>query len=230
MFKVAILDDSAEDQLLIADILGSAGHTTAVFGTAQQFLRTLRQDSFDAIIVDWNLPDMSGLEVVKKVRTELLLDVPIIMVTARDADHETVEGLKAGADDYITKPAQRDVLLARLDAVSRRKTGTSAFVGDNRIGQFEIDVSRRSIMRDGVALPLTDREFKLAYTLFRHVGHAVSRDYLHSSIWGRTETLESRTLDVHMSRVRAKLSLSPEFGWRLVTVYGYGYRLETVSD
>ncbi len=230
MFKIALLDDDADDQELLGTLLEAAGHTVSIFGTAQALLRALRQDSFDALLIDWNLPDMSGLEVIEKIRTELLLDVPIIMITARDTDQETVAGLRAGADDFVSKPAQRDVLLARLEAVSRRKTGAIASVGASRIGDFEIDVSRRTMFRRGELLQLTDREFKLALTLLRHVGQAVSRDYLHSAVWGRTVSLESRTLDVHMSRIRNKLGWSPEFGWRLVTVYGYGYRLETMPQ
>jgi two-component system, OmpR family, response regulator RegX3 len=230
MFKVAVLDDDPNDRNVLIAMLKSGGHEVAEFETSQSLLRALRTDSFDALIVDWNLPDLPGVEVIGRVRTELLLDLPIIMLTARDADFETVEALKAGADDYITKPAQCDVLLARLEAVSRRQGVSTLQNGMHRVGSFEIDVSRRLISRQGEAMQLTEREFKLALALFRHLGRAVSRDYLHSSIWGHNVALESRTLDVHISRVRSKLGLNPESGWRLATVYGYGYRLETMPS
>ncbi len=228
MFRVAILDDDIDDQKLLAAIIAEAGHEPIGFMTAQSLLRALRTESFDALIVDWNLPDLSGIEAISRVRNDLLLDLPIIMVTARESDQETVEALNSGADDYITKPAQSIVLLARLEAVSRRKGAANSYLGEHRIGDFEVDVPRRLISRSGVSIMLTDREFKLALALFRHLGRAVSRDYLHSSVWGHNVPLESRTLDVHISRVRNKLSLTPQTGWRLATVYGYGYRLETM--
>jgi DNA-binding response OmpR family regulator len=228
MFRVAVLDDDVDDQALLAEIITAAGHQSVVFGTAQALMRSLRSESFDALIIDWNLPDLSGVETISRVRNDLLLDLPIIMVTARETDLEIVEALKAGADDYITKPVQSIVMLARLEAVSRRKGAANTYLGEHTIGNFEVDVPRRTITRDGALIALTDREFKLALALFRHLGRAVSRDYLHSSVWGHNVPLESRTLDVHISRVRNKLTLNPESGWKLATVYGYGYRLETM--
>ena len=228
--KIGILDDSADDREWVNQILCSAGHEVLQFDQGKALLRALRTDSFDALIVDWNLPDLAGTEVISKIRGELLLDVPVILVTARDTDLETVEGLKAGADDYIVKPAEKMILLARLEAVTRRRIPNAAFGAAQKFERFSFDIARRSIFLDGAALSVTDREFRVALILFQHLGRAVSRDYLLSAVWGHTTQLESRTLDVHVSRVRTKLQLVPEFGWRLATVYGFGYRLETVSD
>ena len=226
--KIGILDDSADDRDWVNQILTSAGHEVVQFDHGKALLRALRADSFDALIVDWNLPDLQGTEVISKIRSELLLDVPVILVTARDTDQETVEGLRAGADDYVVKPADKMVLLARLEAVTRRRIPNAAFGAAQLFGSFSFDIARRAIHQDGAAISVTDREFRVALILFQHLGRAVSRDYLLSAVWGHTTQLESRTLDVHVSRVRTKLRLVPEFGWRLATVYGFGYRLETV--
>ncbi|MEY2927474.1 MAG: hypothetical protein RL367_1951 [Pseudomonadota bacterium] len=228
--KIGILDDSPDDRDWINQILTSADHRVTQFETGKALLRALRTDSYDALIVDWNLPDLAGTEVIGKIRGELLLDIPVILVTARDTDMETAEGLKAGADDYISKPAQKLVLLARLEAITRRRIPNAAFGVAQQFGNFSFDIARRAIQRDGEPLVITDREFRVALVLFQHLGRAVSRDYLLSAVWGHTTHLESRTLDVHISRVRSKLQLVPEFGWRLATVYGFGYRLETASE
>jgi DNA-binding response OmpR family regulator len=227
--KIGILDDSADDLDWVSQILASVGHEVRQFTTGNALLRALRSDSFDALIVDWNLPDIAGTEVISKIRSELLLDVPVVLVTSRDTDHETVEGLRAGADDYVVKPADKMVLLARLEAVTRRRIPNAAFGAAQQFGVFSFDIARRAITSNGAGIAVTDREFRVALVLFQHLGRAVSRDYLLSAVWGHTTQLESRTLDVHVSRVRTKLQLLPEFGWRLATVYGFGYRLETVS-
>jgi DNA-binding response OmpR family regulator len=227
--KIGILDDNPDDRDWVYQILRSADHDVTQFDNGKALLRALRLESFDALIVDWNLPDLAGTEVIAKVRNELLLDIPVILVTARDTDLETVEGLKAGADDYITKPAQKLVLLARLDAITRRRIPNAAYGAAQQFGAFSFDIARRTIQRDGETIVVTDREFRVALVLFQHLGRAVSRDYLLSAVWGHTTHLESRTLDVHISRVRSKLQLMPEFGWRLATVYGFGYRLETAE-
>jgi DNA-binding response OmpR family regulator len=228
--KIGILDDNSDDLAWVAEMLTSAGHEHELFASAQALLRALRTTSYDALIVDWNLPDHSGVETISRIRNELLLTVPIIMVTARSDDSETVEGLRAGADDYITKPARSEVLLARLQAVTRRSGPLMDSNSVYQVGALRIDVDRHLISRDGEPLPLADREFMLFVALFRHLGRAVSRDYLFQTVWGHVVALESRTLDVHISRVRSKLKLTPEFGWRLATVYGYGYRLETMPE
>ncbi len=228
--KIGILDDNPDDRDWVFQILASADHSVTQFETGKALLRALRSDSFDALVVDWNLPDLAGTEVIAKIRSELLLDVPVILVTARDTDMETAEGLRAGADDYITKPAQKLVLLARLEAITRRRIPNAAYGVAQQFGSFSFDIARRSVQRDGETIIVTDREFRVALVLFQHLGRAVSRDYLLSAVWGHTTHLESRTLDVHISRVRSKLQLVPEFGWRLATVYGFGYRLETASE
>jgi DNA-binding response OmpR family regulator len=227
--KIGILDDNPDDREWVNQILKSGDHEVVQFDHGKALLRALRVDSFDALIVDWNLPDLAGTEVISKIRSELLLDIPVILVTARDTDLETVEGLKAGADDYITKPAQKLVLLARLEAITRRRIPNASYGAAQQFGSFSFDIARRSVDRGGESIIVTDREFRVALVLFQHLGRAVSRDYLLSAVWGHTTHLESRTLDVHISRVRSKLQLMPEFGWRLATVYGFGYRLETAS-
>ena len=228
--RIAVLDDDPDDRELVRAILANAGGSVFVFAHANDLFRALRTESFDALIVDWNLPDISGVETVERIRRELLLDVPIILVTSRSEDHEVVAGLHAGADDFITKPATEAILLARLTAVQRRQAKHVVSDRPESYGRFVFDVPRRVVLRDGAEIDLTEREFKLALALFRHNGRAISRDHLSEAVWGNAVGLESRTLDVHISRIRAKLGLASDDGWRLGTVYGYGYRLESLIE
>ena len=227
--RFAVLDDSPDDQNLVAAILCNVGATVKKFGHANDLFRALRTESFDALIVDWNMPDITGVEAVERIRRDMLIDVPIILVTSRNEDHEIVAGLHAGADDFITKPASAGILIARLNAVLRRQSNQLITSGEENFGEYAFDVPNRAVTRHGQVIAITEREFKLALALFRNLGRAVSRDHLMQAVWGHAEGLESRTLDVHTSRVRAKLQLSPANGWRVGTVYGYGYRLEVVA-
>ena len=152
--------------------------------------------------------------------------MPIVFATARDHEDDLVTALKAGADDYLVKPLRRMELLARLEALARRGHQPQSEHAVFEVGLFRVDRQRRNITWGSESLDLTSKDFDLAVLLLRNIGRLLSRHCLLHTIWGEKATLSSRTLDTYISRVRTRLKLTPEYGWRLRALYGYGYRLE----
>jgi DNA-binding response OmpR family regulator len=189
-------------------------------------LNALKHESFDALLLDWNLPEVSGIEVLRELRERLHSTIPVIFCTARDQEEDVVRALRTGADDYLVKPVRRMELLARLESVTRRERRGHLESQVVEVGVFRVDCPTRSITRDNKPVELTAKDFDLAALLLRNVGHLLSRGYLRQAIGTRNVALSSRALDTHVSRVRNKLKLKPEYGWRLAAVYGRGYRLE----
>jgi DNA-binding response OmpR family regulator len=179
-------------------------------------------------VLDWQVPDVSGVEVLGWIRENVSQRVPILFVTVRDSEDDIVFALQKGADDYIVKPPRKQELLARVHALLRRAYPRE----DEKLlsfPPFEIDKQRSEIRRDGVKVELTPKEFELAVVLFRNMGRLMSRGHLQELVWARSGELTTRTVDTHVSQVRKKLDLRPETGYRVVPIYNYGYRLEQFS-
>lgn len=225
--QVALLDDDETHNALTRGLLEAAGWTCACFTRPQDFLTAFRRQTFDLVMVDWNMPGMDGLQVIAALNGLPATPPPVLLVTSRSQESDVVAGLNAGADDYIVKPADPAVLLARVNALVRRLTRTLSTDAAETFGLYRLDPASDTVHVDDEAVVMTAKEFQLARQLFANVGRALSREYLLHKIWGQRPDLESRTLDAHVSRVRSKLSLRPDNGFRLVTVYGFGYRLES---
>ncbi|HMP63298.1 MAG TPA: response regulator transcription factor, partial [Phenylobacterium sp.] len=182
------------------------------------------------LLLDWNVPGLSGLELLAWIRRTLSPPPGVLMVTARNSAHDIVTALDAGADDFIVKPVDRAVLLARMSAVLRRlQSAESAATGETIAGFLFEPATTTVVTPDGPCL-LTAKEFALALTLFRNANRPLSRAYLMETVWGRRPDLATRTLDAHVSRLRSKLNLHPEQGYRLAPVYSFGYRLEVYGS
>ena len=224
--RIACLDDDVEQADRICNLLQHAGHKVYAFNRGRALLGQLRCETFDLIVLDWEVPDVSGFDVLLTIRSQLRLPTPVLFLTHRDGESDVVQALQAGADDFLIKPARERELLARVAAMGRR--GRAPAVGQVTLQHppFSIDVERREISRDGVLLDLTRREFEVAVLLFRHLGQVLSRGFIMDTVWGRGDTTTTRTVDMHVSRVRKVLGLSAAIGLRLTAVYGYGYRLE----
>ena len=224
--RIAYLED---DLLLAQEVCGwlrEAGYDVQHYTEGQEFARAVERGGADACLLDWMLPGLSGPDVLCRLRLQLGAHVPpVIFLTGRNAESDVVQELESGADDYLVKPLSRPVLLARLQAVLRR-SGTAQPSARLRLGDIEADCSRRQIFVQGVRVDLTDRETDLALHFFQNVNRLLTRDFLIQTIWGLRPEVETRTVDVHVSALRRKLGLQPESGWRLVSVYGRGYRLE----
>jgi DNA-binding response OmpR family regulator len=221
--RIAILEDDPSQRELLIHWLRAAGHYIRAFKQGAELLDALKRESFDALLLDWKLPEVSGIEVL---RERMYSTIPVIFCTTRDQEEDVVRALRSGADDYLVRPVRRMELLARLEAVTRRGRGVQPESQVFEVGVFRVDYETRSIMRHNKPVELTAKDFDLAALLLRNVGQFLSRRYLREAVGTRDVVLSSRALDTHLSRVRSKLKLKPEYGWSLRAVYGYGYRLE----
>ena len=228
--RVALVEDDPQVGQLMCLWLEEAGHSTQHYLGGKPFLLDMVRESFDLVILDWMLPDASGDQLLTWLRKNVDWPIPVIFVSARDSEEDIVHGLNLGADDYITKPIRRNEFLARLGAVLRRTAPTLAKDELLDFPPFHIDTTTRCIVRDGQVADLTQKEYELALFLFRNAGRLLSRRHLLESVWGQQSDINTRTVDTHVSRLRAKLTLLPEQGWRLSAVYNHGYRLEHLNE
>jgi len=225
---ISIAEDDPDQQALLQLLMQSAGHSVSVFGSVAESIEALKKERFELLVVDWMLPDGTGEELLHWVRDNLGWELPILVLTARDDEQTVVTALQAGADDYVVKPPKPLELAARVAALGRRvrSGGTLPLL---RLGAFEIDIQRQRLSLDGEPMVLTQKEFDLSAYLFQNPGKLLSRDHLLNKIWGIHADVDTRTVDTHVSRLRKKLGLDGSRGWKLVPVYGVGYRFERVD-
>jgi two-component system, OmpR family, response regulator RegX3 len=224
--RVAVLEDDISQLELMSHWVRMAGHSTHTFQHGEMLLRELVHESFDALLLDWNVPDISGIEVLRRVRREST--VPVLFCTGRGDESDVVTALHEGADDYLIKPVRRLELLARLQAVKRHSQTLAQDAIE--MGAIRVNCQARTILRNGVPLEISIKDFDLSVLLLRNVGRLLSRREIRDAVWGSQLSLHSRTLDTHVSRVRTGPGLIPEHGWRLTAVYGHGYRLERCNS
>ncbi len=229
--RVALLEDDPDQAELTRLWLSHAEHNVDCHGNAASFLRAVKRDSFDLYVLDWVLPDMSGIEVLKKVRGEMDDDTPVIIATAKNEEESIVRGLEAGADDYLVKPIRQAELIARVSALLRRAAGRSSQAGELDASPYALNLAKKTISLRGKDIALTHREFELAVFFFRNVGKMLSRNHILEAIWGiDNKSVSTRTVDTHVSRLRKKLKLNEDNGWKLSAIYQHGYRIERVDD
>ena len=224
--RIALLEDDKSQSDLYKAWLEDAGHVCATFAAGKAFIKHIGRESYDLIILDWGIPDISGHEVLVWIRSHIQTPVPVMFVTARDEEQDIVTALENGADDYLVKPVRKLELIARSNALERRAKQEFTLKERLDFDPFSIDVITRKISRGDKIIDLTIKEFDLTLFLFRHMGQLLSRGHILENIWGRSSELNTRTVDTHMSRIRTKLELSHESGFKLSSVYFYGYRLE----
>lgn len=223
--KVAILDDEPAVRGEVSTLLDTAGFKCSSFDNGRSFLRALHREAFEMFVIDWNLPDLAGINVVKWIRNQIGAQPPVLLLTSRVSDEDMVTALRAGADDYVAKPFQPLVLLARIEALARRSSVTLSRTTET-YGPYDFELTTKTLRKKGAVLRLTPKEFCLALLLFRNLNRAVSRTHIFETIWGIDPDLSTRTLDIHVSKIRSKLALKELGSFRLTPVYGYGYRLE----
>ena len=181
------------------------------------------------LVMDWNVPDMEGAEVLRRAKEKMASNAPTIFLVGNNAEDDIIAGVTAGADDYLVKPLRRGELLARISALLRRAYPSQNSAEQLQFGPYIFETRPGRLIKDGSVVDVTQKEFSLALLFFRNIGRPLSRAYIHESVWVRDTDVPSRTMDTHVSRVRNKLSLRPENGFRLVPVYSYGYRLEKLG-
>ena len=228
--RIAVLEDDASQAKLLQYWIASQGFACRVFNRGNDILKAVLRDTFDLVILDWRVPDLSGEEVLNAIRDHVRDPLPVLFTTGRDREEDIVHALKSGADDYLVKPLRRLEFLARVDALLRRSRSLAREAeAPIEAGAFHIDPHGRMLHKDGVAVELTQKEFEMATLLFRNVGRLLSRSYLLDTVWGISAEVSTRTVDTHASQLRSKLGLYPENGWRLSAVYQHGYRLERLA-
>jgi two-component system response regulator RegX3 len=226
--RIAVLEDDTDQAELMKSWFKEVGHECQAYGSGSEFKTVLKRETFDLLVVDWNLPDTTGPEVLSWVRENLDWPIPVLFVTSRDLEEDIVYALEHGADDYMTKPVKQHETLARITALERRSQPGSDRATSLKEGLFEFDLANRNVRIGTNTVELTNKEFDLALLLFRNPGRLLSRNYILENVWGTNAELNTRTVDTHISRVRSKLGIKPDNGVRLSAVYNHGYRLESL--
>lgn len=224
--RIALLEDDEQLGHLMQLWMEAAGHNPHLYTTGDSFIKALSRDSYDLLILDWMLPDISGDKVLDWVREHIGWHIPVIFVTQRDTEQDIVAALEKGADDYMIKPVKPMEMLARITAIGRRLSleNKDELVLDR--APVMLDLRSHTVTVNGDEIPLTQKEFDLSVFLFQNVGRILSRAHILDSVWGRSPDLNTRTVDIHMSRLRKKLKFNKDTGWKLSGIYNHGYRLE----
>jgi two-component system response regulator RegX3 len=224
--RVLVVEDEESFSDALSYMLRKEGFEVAVAATGTQALTEFDRSGADIVLLDLMLPEMSGTEVCRQLRQKSA--VPIIMVTARDSEIDKVVGLEIGADDYVTKPYSPRELVARVRAVLRRHTAEAAESSLPTLtgGPVRMDVERHVVTVSGEAVPLPLKEFELLELLLRNAGRVLTRGQLIDRIWGADYVGDTKTLDVHVKRLRSKIEPEPSSPRYIVTVRGLGYKFE----
>jgi DNA-binding response OmpR family regulator len=225
--KILVVDDEPAIVDAVSYALRASGFEVDTSGDGESALEAARANGYDVLVLDVRLPGLSGIEICRRLRGES--DVPILMLTAMDAEVDRVLGLEAGADDYVTKPFSVAELVSRVRAILRRRElDRAASGGVRRVGSLELDVNRHEVRIDGRTIRLTPSEFRLLAFLAQEPEHVYSRREIMQHLWDSTYVGDQRACDIHVSNLRRKIEEMPGRPRRLVTVRGVGYKLLAV--
>jgi DNA-binding response OmpR family regulator len=227
--RILVVEDDSRLAEMLCEYLGQAGFRTSVAGSGSTALSRLSESAYDAVVLDLMLPDMDGLDVCRQLRTQS--EIPVLMLTARGDAVDRIIGLELGADDYLPKPFEPRELLARLRSILRRRVrGGTPTSQPLQFGRLEIDSAAREVRLDGARRELTGYQFDLLLALAQHAGRVMSRDALLDLVKGEHLEAFDRSIDVHMSRIRAAIEDDPKKPRRVITVRGAGYVFAKAQD
>ncbi len=228
--RIAILEDDQDQADLLTVWLEEANHQCDVFPDGNAFVRAYKQDSYDLVLLDWMVPKLSGLDVLKHLRAHVDTVVPVVFITQRDSEDDIVQALEAGADDYMAKPVRHKETMARVNAIARRMGFGDEHTSDNYdVPPYKIDTRLRHVTLNDEIVDMTQKEYELTLFMFKNLGRVISRGHLLEMVWGTSSKLNTRTVDTHVSRLRTKLKLDEQEHWQLTSVYRHGYRLENTK-
>ena len=225
MERILIIEDETPMRTALADLLAGEGYRAFTAADGERGLERALADKPDLILLDVMMPKLDGFQVCAELR-RLAITAPVLMLTAKGQIEDRVNGLDAGADDYLVKPFSTDELLARVRALLRRADRTAKFSVKINLGDVEIDLARQTAVRGKKEIHLTAKEFAMLRLLTEAEGEPVSREKFLDEVWGYTSFPTTRTVDNHIASLRAKLEKNPETPRWLKTVHGVGYRLE----
>ncbi len=224
MTRVLVVEDEESYSDALAYMLRKEGFEVSLAATGLQALEEFDRSGPDIVLLDLMLPELSGTEVCRRIRA--VSNVPVIMVSAKDDEVDKVVGLELGADDYVTKPYAPRELVARIRAVLRRGSDVEAAPAALEAGPVRMDVDRHLVSVNGADTPLPLKEFELLEMLLRNPGRVLTRGQLIDRVWGSDYVGDTKTLDVHVKRLRAKIEPDPAHPVHLVTVRGLGYKFD----
>jgi two-component system alkaline phosphatase synthesis response regulator PhoP len=223
--RILLVDDEAPLRRMLSDRLTAEGYCLDTAADGAVASRMAGSGQYDLVILDLGLPLKDGLEVCRDLRRDQH-ETPILMLTARDTTADKVTGLRTGADDYLTKPFESLELLARIEALLRRRAPARIDRAEYRFGDVVVRSAARLVLRAAQPVRLSPQELRLLLYLVRHDGLLLSREELLNAVWGYHATPETRTVDVHISWLRQKLEPDPQHPRFIVTVFGLGYRFD----
>lgn len=224
MREILIIDDDTDLSFIISEMLESYGFSVTTAGSGEEAFSLLSNNNYHLILLDINLPDTTGLELCKELRK--VSQVPVIFASARTSENDRITGFDIGGDDYLPKPYSMKELLSRVKALIRRTYGYSEQEKIITFGNISVNITSRSVTKDGVNVSLSLREFDLLAYLCEHKNTAVSKEKLLSEVWGAFSEVEPSTLAVHIRWLREKLEEDPARPELIRTVYKVGYILE----
>lgn len=232
--RIGLLEDDTLQRRILGNHLrkwDSIEAEVVPFDSASSLLRTLKEQLFDAMVIDWRLPDSDGMTITRTLREEYGFKGPILIITADQDESAVLQAIEAGANDLIHKPVNPAVLRARIFSWLRATTSIISYSDATyEIGPYQLTPKTQSMSVHGDAISLTSREYALAYELFSNPGRIIPRGYLLESIWGMKDNPTTRTIDTHASRLRKKLGLNGRNGYRLRCLKGRGYKLEVPAE
>ena len=226
MTRILVVEDESSFSEALEFLLGKEGFSVVTAATGTEALKKFDQGGIDLILLDLMIPEISGTEVCRQIRTKS--KVPIIMLTAKDSEVDKVVGLEIGADDYVTKPYSARELVARINAVLRRNSGdvVNSDNGIMTVQGIRMDIDRHQVSVNGIPVSLPLKEFELLEFLMRNAGRVLTRIQLIDRVWGSDYVGDTKTLDVHIKRIRAKIETDPADPKIIQTVRGLGYKME----
>ena len=229
MYKVLIADDNKQIVSILSEYCKKNNFTVSTVFDGETALKEIEENEFDIILLDVMMPKKDGFDVCREVRT--FSNVPIIMITARGEDYEKIMGLEIGADDYIVKPFSPGEIIARINAILRRITpkndeSAKIFIYDN----LEIDLNNFTVKINDEIISLTKKEIEILWTLATNQNKVFTRENLLDLIWGFDYFEESRTVDTHIKRLRAKLDNYKHEKWNIKTIWGVGYKFDVLEN
>ncbi|KIF80369.1 response regulator transcription factor [Noviherbaspirillum autotrophicum] len=226
--RIAVIDNTPEQAELVHQALASGGHACTLHASGVKGLAPVLPEDADLLIIDWQAHPSSTPDVVRAIHGSRPA-LPILLLVGRADEDGLLAALAAGATDYQVKPLRRGELVMRVQTLLKRAYPQRQADVTVRFGNFAFDANTCRLALNDVPLDVTQKEFALALLFFRNLGRPLSRAYIQENVWSREADVPSRTMDTHVSRIRNKLGLRPENGFRLAPVYSFGYRLEQLA-